>query len=73
MSGITLETDGGDAIVFGPGAGLDPKHNNKATFEICFGDGQPLEGKPVISTLKEMTARVDETLRLLARRALVTP
>jgi hypothetical protein len=69
VSGITFVTDGGDAVAFRAGAGLDAEHNNKALFQICFGRGKPLQGKPIIPALWELAAKVDETLRLLETRA----
>lgn len=73
IRGITLITHRAPAIEFGSGADPDPKHDNKATFEICFGEGQPFEGQPVMPILEGLAARVDETLRLLAQRAKETP
>ena len=54
------------------GRALNPQYNNKASFEICFGDGQPFEGEPVLPILKLLLVRVNETLRLLEQRAKVT-
>lgn len=70
---LSITTDGAPAIRFAEGARLDPKHNQKASFEICFGEGQPFEGQPILPILKGLAARVDETLRLLETRAKKTP
>jgi hypothetical protein len=69
MTGMTFMTERAPAIEFEFGAALDPQHDNKATFEICFGQGQPFEGQPVMPILKGLAAHVDETLRLLEQRA----
>lgn len=73
IAGITLITHNAPAVEGGVGAGLDPKYDNKATFEICFGNGQPFEGQPVLPILDGLAARVDETLLLLEQRAKETP
>lgn len=72
ISGVRVVTSGKPAIEFGPGAGLDPSYNNKASFEICFGGGQPFEGQPIMPILEGLAARVDETLHLLEQRAMET-
>lgn len=66
--GISLVTSNAPAVSFGPGAGLDPSANNQASFDICFGGGQPFEGQPIIPILNDLSARVHETLELLERK-----
>jgi hypothetical protein len=65
---VSTNSADGD-VVIGPGEGLDPDHDNKATFNICFGRGKPYEGEPILPVLKGLAARVHETLRLLEQRA----
>jgi len=75
ISGIGIITSGSKgkpappAVSFGPGTGLDPKHNNQASFHICFGGTQPYQGQPIIPVLRGLAARVVETLQLLESRA----
>lgn len=73
ISGITFVTSGAPAIAFGPGARLEQSHNNKATFDICFGRGQPYEGEPILPVLWGLKGRVDDTLQLLEQRAKIIP
>lgn len=74
IRGITLAGPLGSeaAIAFGVGAGLDPNHNSKAIFDICFGGGQPYEGEPIIPVMRALTRRVNDTLHLLEQRAAET-
>lgn len=69
ISNLTIISKSGHIFGFGAGEGLHPKHKQKATFEICFGKGQPYEGEPVIPILRSLAVRVDETLQLLEQRA----
>ena len=73
MQGIRLVHQEDASPVFAPTFRLNPYYNNKASFEICFGKGQPFEGEPVLPILKDLARRVDETFRLLERRAKETP
>lgn len=69
ISGITLITSNAPAIVLKPGVGLEKDHQPKFALEVCFGDGQPFEGQPILPILRGLAARVDETLQLLESRA----
>ena len=67
---ITLITSGGGKpVAFDPGVRFEKDHDPKVAFEICFGNGQPFEGQPIMPILKSLAARVNETLQLLERRA----
>lgn len=69
ISGITLvrvpprgEVVTGNAIGFTPGTRLKQDANNKASFNIVFGRGQPFEGQPILPILDKMLGRTIETL-----------
>ena len=64
--GISFITDGDHDAVQIDGVPKDGT-NNKASFEICFGDGQPFEGQHIIPMLEHLHARTIETLNGLER------
>lgn len=67
FSGVTFITRG--IPVAGPGLVPNQGYNQKATFQISFGRGQPFEGEPILPVLKGLSSRVRETLHLLEQRA----
>lgn len=68
ISGITFMTTG-NIVAVKSDAPFDPNHINKVSFEVCFGEGQPFAGEPIIPTLEVLARRVHEILRLLEHRA----
>jgi hypothetical protein len=72
IRGATIVSKSGAEMVLGSDMRLENNDDGKTTFEICFGDGQPFEGQPVLPILKGLARRVKHTLELLERRAITT-
>jgi hypothetical protein len=62
FSGFSLSVSGGKGAM--PIGGSPLKHGAKqtASVEICFGGGQPLEGQPIMPTLKSIARTVNSVL-----------
>ena len=66
VSGITFISEGqsyGSTIAFGGGVGPQKGANNQASFDICFGRGQPFEFQPILPVLERLHGRTVETLK----------
>ncbi len=69
ISGLTIIGPGGGGPALTFEAGITPKagNQNHATFTICFGEGQPYEGEPIIPVLRGLLAKVRSVLTELER------